>query len=129
MAVFSLIIIFRKKMVPPDEREPFSKTVPKRLPKRAVFKKRLETVPFHQKWHHFGSLGELYSNKKGWKRCPWGTKIVPPCKREPFPTFFWKTGKGPVLRTAKRCPKGAVLVPLIFLSVVLSPNGKCFVDT
>ncbi len=24
-------------------------------------------------------------------RFPWGTKIVPPCKREPFRTFFWKT--------------------------------------
>ena len=137
------IIMFREKMVPLEEREPFS----------FFLKKRLDMLTFHQKWHHFGSLGEPL-----WKRLPWGTKIVPPCKREPFPTFFWKKAlfslkghyfsapvalflfrkcmgkqrsfvkwyqhgapKGPVLWTVKWCPKGAILVPLIFLSVALEP--------
>ncbi len=56
------------------------------------------------------------------KRLPWGTILENGAP------------KGPVLRTVKRCPKGAVLVPLIFLSartqkypltaLVLSPSEK-----
>ena len=77
--------MFRKKMVPIEEREPFSKCFSKK-------KKRLETVPFCQKWHHFGSLGEPFFNKESLETAPLGhTKIGQPFKREPFPTFFWKT--------------------------------------
>ena len=86
-AVFSLIITFRKKMVSLEERKPFSKSAPQ----GSTFQKTvgngtlpLKVAPFWLPW------GAFFSTKKGWKRLPWGTKIVPPCKREPFSNFFWK---------------------------------------
>ena len=51
-------------MVPLEERELFCKMAPKRLPRGAVSKKSFFWAPLHQKWHHFGSLGEPFSTKK-----------------------------------------------------------------
>ena len=65
-------------MVPLEEREPFSKMAPKQPPKGVIFKKRFETVPFHQKGHHFGSLWEPFFLKKRLEMAPLGQQIVQP---------------------------------------------------
>ncbi len=132
-------------MVPLEEREPkwFQNVEP-------FSKKGWKKCPSIKSGTILAPLGSHFTTKKGLKWLPWGTEIVPPCKRELFfrkrLPFLWKAlfwcpcgsvfygkctekqcpfgkwhqngvPKGPILQTVKRCPKGAVSVPLIFLSV------------
>ena len=70
----------QNEVAPPDKRALFSKSVPHGHHfiqngalsiKRALF------------WCHWGTIFPQ-------KRLPKGTKIVPLCKRAPFPALFWK---------------------------------------